>query len=232
MAQELLNSFEEKGLSCPFIAARSGDVTIASSGESLKNEIAQMTTVIYETIGAVGDIDIDQIELLADVKCLVLTIDKQNLLGSLFDQSDGIALENIWATLQELKDQSSGVAVVEKAKVRELAEEKPEEVPKVEVEERPKEVPEVKVKEKPEEKPKVKIDAGMLDTMKDAIKDYLGDFTDRIFKNQLKAQRIKPEEFYDADARRLIFALGKAAGMIIGPSKGQKMTNKLLELLK
>ena len=91
---------------------------------------------------------------------------------------------------------------------------------------------EVTAEEKPEEKPKVKIDASILDTMKDSMKDYLGDFTDRIFKNQLKAQRIKTEELYDADARRLIFALGKAAGMIIGPSKGHKMTNKLLELLK
>ena len=68
--------------------------------------------------------------------------------------------------------------------------------------------------------------------MKDAMKDYLGDFTERIFKNQLKAQRIKVEELYDTDARRLVFALGKAAGMIIGPSKGRDMTNKLLELLK
>lgn len=232
MAQDLLNSFEERGLSCPFIAGRSGDVTIASSGESLKTEIAQMTTVIFETIGAVGDIDIDKIELLADVKCLILAIDKQNLLGSLFDQSDGVALEKIWATLQELKAQSSGVAVAEKEKVKEVVEEKIEKAPEVKIEEKPKEVPVAKVEEKVEEKPKIKLDAGILDTMKDSIKDYLGDFSERIFKNQLKAQRIKPEEFYDADARRLIFALGKAAGMIIGPSKGQKMTNKLLELLK
>ena len=68
--------------------------------------------------------------------------------------------------------------------------------------------------------------------MKDTMKDYLGDFTGRIFKNQLKAQRIKVEELYDDDARRLVFALGKAAGMIIGPSKGRDMTNKLLEILK
>ena len=144
MAQELLNSFEEKGLSCPFIADRSGDVIVASSGESMKNEIAQMTTVIFETIGAVGDINIDQIEILADVKCLVLALDQKNLLGSLFDQSEGLALENVWSTLKELKAQSSGVAVVEKEKVKEKVKEIPEEVP----EEKPEEVPE----EKPEEK--------------------------------------------------------------------------------
>lgn len=224
MAQDLLDSFEEKGLSCPFIAARSGDIVVSSNGESMKNEIAQMTTVIFETIGAVGDINIDKIEILADAKCLVLALDQKNLLGSLFEQSEGVAVDHVWSTLQELKEQSSGIAVVEK---KEVAEE-PKEIPK----EEPKEVPQEKPEKKPEEKPKVKLDAGILDNVKDSMKDYLGDFTERIFKNQLKAQRIKPEEFYDADARRLIFALGKAAGMIIGPSKGRNMTNKLLELLK
>jgi len=139
-----------------------------------------------------------------------------------------IDIKNVWSTLQELKEQSSGVAVAEKEKVieevKKVTEEKPKEIPE--------EKPEIKPEEKPEEKPKVKIDASILDNMKDSMKEYLGDFTDRIFKNQLKAQRIKPEELFDADARRLIFALGKAAGMIIGPSKGHKMTNKLLELLK
>jgi hypothetical protein len=64
------------------------------------------------------------------------------------------------------------------------------------------------------------------------MKDYLGDFTDRIYQNQLKSQRIKPEELYEEDARRFIFALGKAAGMIIGPSKGKDLTNKLLAKIK
>lgn len=204
MAQELLNSFEEKGLSCPFIASKTGDLVVASSAESIKNEIAQMTTVIFETIGAVGDIDIDKIEILADSKCLVLALDQENLMGSLFEQSEDVIIDDIWSFLQELKEQSAGIAVAEK--------EKP--------------------KEKPEEKPKVIIDTSILDNMKDAMKDYLGDFTERIFKNQLKAQHIKVDELYDTDARRLVFALGKAAGMIIGPSKGRDMTNKLLELLK
>ena len=220
MAQELLNSFEEKGLSCPFIASKTGDLVVASSAESIKSEIAQMTTVIFETIGAVGDIDIDKIEILADSKCLALVLDQENLMGSLFEQSEDVIIDDIWSSLQELKEQSAGIAVAEKAK------------PKEKPEEKPKEKPEEKPKEKPEEKPRAIIDASILDNMKDAMKDYLGDFTERIFKNQLKAQRIKVEELYDTDARRLVFALGKAAGMIIGPSKGRDMTNKLLELLK
>jgi hypothetical protein len=206
MAQDLLNRFEKKGLSCPFIASKTGGVVVASSAESIKNEIAQMTTVIFETIGAVGDIDIDKIEILTDTKSLVLALDQENLMGSLFEPTEGVTMDDIWSFLKELKEQSAGV---------EVAEEKP------------------KVEEKEvEEKPKVQIDTSILDNMKDTIRDYLGDFTERIFKNQLKAQHIKVEELYDNDARRLVFALGKAAGMIIGPSKGRDMTNKLLELLK
>ncbi len=200
MAQDLLNRFEEKGLSCPFIASKTGGVVVASSAESIKNEIAQMTTVIFETIGAVGDIDIDKIEILTDTKSLVLALDQENLMGSLFEPTEGVTMDVIWSFLKELKEQSAGVEVAEEKKV--------------------------------EEKPKVQIDASILDNMKNTMKDYLGDFTERIFKNQLKAQRIKVEELYDNDARRLVFALGKAAGMIIGPSKGRDMTNKLLEILK
>jgi hypothetical protein len=215
MAQDLLNRFEKKGLSCPFIASKTGGVVVASSAESIKNEIAQMTTVIFETIGAVGDIDIDKIEILTDTKSLVLALDQENLMGSLFEQTEGVTIDDIWSSLKELKEQSAGVAVAEEKEVKE------------------KKVEEKKVEEKkPEEKPKVQIDASILDNMKDTMKDYLGDFTGRIFKNQLKAQRIKVEELYDDDARRLVFALGKAAGMIIGPSKGRDMTNKLLEILK
>lgn len=215
MAQDLLNRFEKKGLSCPFIASKTGGVVVASSAESIKNEIAQMTTVIFETIGAVGDIDIDKIEILTDTKSLVLALDQENLMGSLFEQTEGVTIDDIWSSLKELKEQSAGVAVAEEKEVKE------------------KKVEEKKVEEKkPEEKPKVQIDASILDNMKDTMKDYLGDFTGRIFKNQLKAQRIRVEELYDDDARRLVFALGKAAGMIIGPSKGRDMTNKLLEILK
>ncbi len=225
MAQDLLNRFEKKGLSCPFIASKTGGVVVASSAESIKNEIAQMTTVIFETIGAVGDIDIDKIEILTDTKSLVLALDQENLMGSLFEQTEGVTIDDIWSSLKELKEQSAGVAVAEEKEVKE------KEVKGKEV--KGKEVKEKEVKEKkPEEKPKVQIDASILDNMKDAMKDYLGDFTERIFKNQLKAQRIKVEELYDNDARRLVFALGKAAGMIIGPSKGRDMTNKLLEILK
>ncbi|MEO0227569.1 MAG: hypothetical protein ABIL70_05920 [candidate division WOR-3 bacterium] len=85
---------------------------------------------------------------------------------------------------------------------------------------------------KPEEKPRVMLPPDILDEFKKVLKEYLGDFADRIYQNQIKAQRINIEEVYEEDARRLIFALGKAAGMIIGPTKGKELTNKLLGKLK
>ena len=77
----------------------------------------------------------------------------------------------------------------------------------------------------PKKKTKVKLDLDILEKIKTALNEYLGDFTERVYQNQLKTQNIKIDEFYDEDARRLIFALGKAAGMIIGPSKGNELTD-------
>lgn len=85
---------------------------------------------------------------------------------------------------------------------------------------------------RPEEKVKTPLSPNVLDAMKVVLKNYLGDFAERIYQNQIKSQRINPEEFFEDDARRLVFALGKAAGMIIGPTKGKELTNKLLEKIK
>lgn len=198
MNQKVLNSIEKKGLTCPFIATQSGDVTVANSGVTVKKELSQMSTIIFETIGAVGDVHIDRIELYGSQKGLLLEIADESLIGSVFESTLETDIESLWNLIGELR----GAPVV------------------------------ATPGEKPKEKPKVEIDASVLDTMKEAMKEYLGDFTERIYKNQLKAQRIKVDDLYDEDARRLVFALGKAAGMIIGPSKGREMTNKLLELLK
>jgi len=92
------------------------------------------------------------------------------------------------------------------------------------------------IKERPaapvEEPKRELLDAGILERMKRIIVDYLGDFTERIFNNQIKSHGIKVEELSPNDVRRLIATLTKAASMIIGPTKSRHMRNKLLELLK
>lgn len=241
MDRNTLNSFEEKGLPCPFVATKKGDVEIAQSGAALSKQVSQMATVIFETIGAVGDIKVDAFEIMGSGKGLIMTLGDDRLAGTIFGREqapDNAALRGL---LKEVHVQAVGAAKPAEPAVeavKEVAVEEPvsEEVA---VEEHEVEAavvaapePEVTTVEAPAKAAKTQLGPEILENIKTAMKDFLGDFTERIFKNQIKAQRINVDELYDDDARRLIFALGKAAGMIIGPSKGRDMTNKLLEILK
>ncbi len=78
----------------------------------------------------------------------------------------------------------------------------------------------------------VKIDANILDRMKAECNTYLGDFADKIYQNQLKAQKVNSADVKVEDIKRLIFGLNKGASMIIGPKRAKEMTNKLLEFIK
>jgi len=195
MDQVALKNFEEKGLPCPFIILQSGVIVVSQTGETIKNELTQMATIIFETINAIGHIKIDTIEIVGDKKGAIITVDDERLLGCLFEWTEDLSLDKLYALLGELKDQS-GVAPTAKEKVM------------------------------------VKLTGEVLEEIKAILKEYLGDFAERIYQNQIKTQRIKTDEFYEEDARRFILALGKAAGMIIGPSKGSELTNKLYKILK
>jgi hypothetical protein len=81
-------------------------------------------------------------------------------------------------------------------------------------------------------KAEIKLEVHILEKIKAVTGSYLGDFAERIYRNQVKKQNIKPEELSEEDVRILIFSLGKAASMIIGPTKGRELQNKLLALLK
>jgi len=76
------------------------------------------------------------------------------------------------------------------------------------------------------------VDPVVLDKIKTILGEYVGDFTDRIFQNQLKNQNIKVEELHAEDVRRIILALSKATSMIVGRSKGRELSKRLTELVK
>ena len=76
------------------------------------------------------------------------------------------------------------------------------------------------------------VDPAVLDKIKTILGEYVGDFTDRIFQNQLKNQNIKVEELHAEDVRRIILALSKATSMIVGRSKGRELSKRLTELVK
>jgi hypothetical protein len=76
------------------------------------------------------------------------------------------------------------------------------------------------------------VDAGVLDKIKAVLQEYVGDFTERIFQNQLKNQNIKIEELHEEDVRRVILALCRATSMIVGRSKGRELSKRLIDLVK
>ena len=195
MNQEILNKYEAEGLPLPFVILSNGETFVSQNNEVLKNEISQMAMVIFETIRAISSIKIETIEVIGDKKGVLMELEDDRVVGSLFEPTEGLVLDNLWQLISRLRAQPSEVAV-------------------------------------PKEKPKVRLAPNILDEIKPILKDYLGDFTERIYQNQIKAQHIQPDEIYEEDVRRLIFALGKAAGMIIGPSKGNELTNKLLKIIK
>ncbi|MEO0162177.1 MAG: hypothetical protein ABIL74_07885 [candidate division WOR-3 bacterium] len=195
MAEEILNRIEERGLGLPFIVKKDGTIFTSKGGEDLGYKFNQTATVVFETIGALGGIKIENLEIIGKNQSLLCEISEEEIIGHLFATVQMAIYDNILEAIKELKKR--GEAIV-----------------------------------KEEAKPKEKYPPEFLDELKKLVQEYLGDFAERVFQNQLKAQRIKPEELYEEEIRRFIFALGKAAGMIIGPTKGRDLTNKLLARLK
>ncbi len=195
MDEQLLSKYEEKGLLCPFIALRSGEVHLSPRCRPLKTEISQMATVLFETMRAIGDTKINALEIIGKDKGVIIRIEETALYGSLFDWIEGMVFDNFWPLIEEMKN----------ALVADVA---------------------------PREKTPIKLDPKILDEVKTILQDYVGDFTERVYQNQLKLQHITVGDLDLDAAKRFVFALGKAAGMIIGPSKGMELTNKLLTLLK
>lgn len=200
MEQDVLNRYEEKGLPCSFFAKKAGEVVTARGARAMRDTIAQVGLIIFETIGALGDIKIDKMEILGEAKGVIILLDGEMMLGSLFNRTQGLVMDDLWTLLGELKQH---MAVAARA---------PE--------------------QGPIEKPKTVFAPSILTAIQEIMQDYLGDFTERIFKNQFAAHGLTVNKLYEDDIRRFIVALGKAGTMIIGPSKGRAMKEKLLKLLK
>jgi len=199
MEQDALNRFEKRGLPCAFSVTKAGGVMTAQGAQLIRDEIAQVGMIIFETIGALGDMKINRIEMLGDAKGVLMELAGEQMFGSIFNRTQGVVIDNLWTLLGDLKRQYAAI-------ITPVAE--------------------------PGEKPRALYTLSTLDRVREIMKEYVGDFTERIFKNQLRSQRLNVDELREEDIRRFIDALGKAAAMIIGPSKGREMKGKLMKLLK
>ena len=191
--QDALNKIASKGLPMPFSVEKSGATRVSDATTVYKEQIAQAALVIFETISALGEVKIGTIEIIGGKKGLVVDLDAEGLVGTIFEPAEGGVPAEYWSLLHELRV-------------------KP-----------PAAVPSPRL---------AMVDPVILDKIKAILQDYVGDFTERIFQNQMKNQGIKIEELHNEDVRRLILALGKATSMIVGRSKGRDLSKKLIELVK
>jgi hypothetical protein len=171
---------------------KAGATLVSSEADAYKEQISQMATVIFETINALGEVKIEQIEIIGDTKGVILDLDAEGLIGTLFEPAAGAVPHDYWKLLKELRVKPA-VAVPQRMAI---------------------------------------IDPGILEKIKTILEDYVGDFTERIFQNQMKNQGINVKELHKEDVRRLILALAKATSMIVGRSKGRELSSKLTELVK
>jgi hypothetical protein len=189
---DTLNKAVTKGLPMPFSVEKSGATLVSNEADAYKEQITQMATVVFETINAIGEVKVEQIEIIGDAKGVILDLDAEGLIGTMFEPAVGAVPQDFWKLLRELRVKPT-VAVPRLMAI---------------------------------------IDPGILEKIKTILEDYVGDFTERIFQNQMKNQGINIEELHEEDVRRLILALAKATSMIVGRSKGRELSSKLTELVK
>lgn len=192
MDLDTLNSAVAKGLPMPFAVEKSGATLVSNEAAVYKEQIVQMATVIFETIRALGEVKIEQVEIIGGKKGVIMDLDAEGLIGTLFEPAAGVVPADYWKLLKELRVKPS-VSVPRRMAI---------------------------------------VDPAILEKIKTILQDYVGDFTERIFQNQLKNQGINVKELHEEDVRRLILALGKATSMIVGRSKGRELSSKLTELVK
>ncbi len=184
-----------------------------------ETRIKRIALVLTQTMDALGGMIFDRFLLEGEDKRISLFNHNGGYCGIVFKSTvPYTSIENIFTEL------------ISKAPA---VEEKPPEVkptpaaPKPEVE-----APTPKKEAPPEEKEDIIIPATVFDEMAKTLNEYLGDFSETIFENQLSDLKIKTEPTPFSTLQKLCFSLQKASAMLIGPSQAREMVDKLLALIK
>ena len=193
MDKEILNNIATKGLPMPFSVSKDKGTLVSDAAACHEEQITQMALVVQETISAIGEVKIERIEMVGDKRGIIMDLDAEGLVGTLFEPAEGKVPVRYWDLIKELRVKPAAVAPLRRMAI---------------------------------------VDATILDKIKAILQDYVGDFTERIYKNQMKNQGINVDELHAEDVRRLILALAKATSMIVGRSKGRELSKKLTELVK
>lgn len=193
MDQDALNNAVANGLPMPFAVTKAGSILVAPATAVYKEQLMQTASLIFETISTLGEVKIERMEIVGDKKGVIMELEADGLIGTIFESTEGAVPSEYGGLLQELRKKPTVVTPVRRKPV---------------------------------------IAPDVLQKMKAILQDYVGDFTERIFQNQMKNQAINAETLHEEDVRRLILALSRATGMIVGHSKGRELSSKLTELIK
>ncbi|TET22467.1 MAG: hypothetical protein E3J78_03035 [Candidatus Cloacimonadota bacterium] len=181
-----------------------------------ESRIKRIALVLTQTMDALGGIDFDRFLLEGEERRISIFSCNGGYCGIVFKKS--VSFRNIEDIYQTLISKASAPGIKEKAPRKEIKKEA------------------VKVKEKPPrpvEKKEEKIaPASIFDQISGILNEYLGDFSETIYENQMSDLVIKPESCTTTKAKKLCFSLQKASAMLIGPSQAKEMVGKLLSLIK
>jgi hypothetical protein len=183
-----------------------------------ESRIKRIALVLTQTMDAIGGISFDRFLLEGEDKRISIFKYNSGYCGIVFRKDTPFnSIETVYKK------------VVSKAPpVTEKKEEKP--APKVVEKEIPK-PPKKEVREEPEKEDKI-LSPGVFDKMGEILNEYLGDFSETIFENQMSDMKIKSEPTPFSKVQKLCFSLQKASAMLIGPSHAREMVDKLLAMLK
>ncbi|HIE05544.1 MAG TPA: hypothetical protein EYP58_01955 [bacterium (Candidatus Stahlbacteria)] len=201
--EEVIEKFTDRS-NLPFICESSGDVY--SKEETLG--IGQIGMMLFQTLESLGLDGIDVLEIVGDKRTVVMRLSADRIIGNI--SGDKLDTDE---TLKLLEDIERDLGAEAEAVVEEEAAE-------VETEA-------VAVKEE------VSVDLkGLSENINMILTEFLGDFAARVYRNQLKVLKMEETEVPMKRAKELIYALGNAASLMIGPTQSQEMTDRLLMLIK
>lgn len=184
-----------------------------------ETRIKRIALVLTQTMDALGGMVFDRFLLEGEDKRISLFSHDGGYCGVIFNSNVPFtSIENIYTGL------------ISKAPV---IEEKPPAAEPEPVAAKPRPVtPPVEEKPPVAEKEDEIIPAGIFDEMGKVLNEYLGDFSETIFENQMSDLKVKIEPTPFSKLQKLCFSLQKASAMLIGPSQAREMVDKLLSLIK
>ncbi|MCK4234478.1 hypothetical protein KAX75_08620 [candidate division WOR-3 bacterium] len=183
-----------------------------------ESRIKRIALVLTQTMDALGGIAFDRFLLEGEDKRISIYKYNGGYCGIIFKNDiDYDSIESIYHKLI-----SKVPPVEEEVKVK----------PTPEITEKEKlKIPEKEVIEEPEKEETV-LPPSIFEKMSEILTEYLGDFSETIFTNQMSDMKIKPEFATFSELQSLCFSLQKASAMLIGPSHAREMVDKLIALIK